>query len=102
MNNKINFNKDNYVEFNDFNDVMIQAFGIGCSLCYEPQISFVLKDHPKPIGSLIKEQGKNLTDSEVEKLVENPIQEWQKFEDINFDNQEPTFLCDECWNQMIW
>lgn len=101
MNNKINFNKENYLEFNDFNDVMIQAFGIGCSLCYEPQISFVLNGHPKPIGTLIKEQNKNLTDNEIENLIKKPIDEWQNFEDINFDQQIPTFLCDECWNQMI-
>nr|WP_215216230.1 hypothetical protein [Entomoplasma sp. MP1] len=66
MNNKINFNKDNYLEFNDFNDVMIRHLELVVRFCYEPNKLVLCCATSKTIGTLIKEQNKNLTDNEVE------------------------------------
>ncbi|WP_026389737.1 hypothetical protein [[Acholeplasma] multilocale] len=96
----IEFNSDYYESFNDYNDLMVQAFGIGCSLCESPEITFVHKGHPTPIGMLIKEQGKDLSDKEVEKLIAKPLEEWQIFDDSNSDESIATFLCDECFNTL--
>jgi hypothetical protein len=49
---------------------------------------------------LIKNQGKNLSDIEIEKLIDKPLKEWQAFDDVNSENSKPTFLCDECFNTL--
>ncbi|AUF83644.1 hypothetical protein CXP39_02415 [Mesoplasma syrphidae] len=97
---QINFELKDYENFNDYNDLMVQAFGIGCSLCESPEIILVLKDGPIPIGRLIKQQYKTLTDQEVESLIEKPLQQWQKFDDQNSEILKPTFLCAECFNTL--
>ncbi|WP_027063165.1 hypothetical protein [Mesoplasma seiffertii] len=97
---QINFERDSYENFNDYNDLMVQAFGIGCSLCESSEIILVLKDSPIPIGRLIKQQAKSLSDEEVEKLIAEPLQQWQKFDDLNSEALKPTFLCAECFNTL--
>lgn len=94
------FKANEYEAFIDYNDIMIQAFGIGCSLCGATQISFVLQNHPITIGSLMKKYGISLTDKQVEELTEQPIKQWQNFEDENFNQNKATFLCEDCWNEM--
>ncbi|PPE04368.1 hypothetical protein EELLY_v1c00420 [Entomoplasma ellychniae] len=98
---KLIFDKNNYEVFDDYNDVMIQVFGIGCSLCYDGEIFQVLKNHPIPFGKLLKEKNKELNEQETEKLFNQQIKEWQTFEDKNFEFQKPTFICETCWNEMI-
>jgi hypothetical protein len=72
---QINFEASDYENFNDYNNLMVQAFGIGCSLCVSSEIILVLKNSPVPIGRLIKNQGKNLSDIEIEKLIDKPLKE---------------------------
>ncbi|ATZ18815.1 hypothetical protein ESOMN_v1c04330 [Williamsoniiplasma somnilux] len=98
MINNLDFNSENYIFFNDYKNVMINAFGIGCSLCGAAEIIYVLKGSPKPIGSFLNDVNGNLTDQEIEKLIEKPITDWQNFEDNNSEKFIPTFICSECWN----
>ncbi|KAF5295741.1 hypothetical protein FQA39_LY12914 [Lamprigera yunnana] len=72
---KITIEKNDYCEFNDYNDLMINAFEIGCSLCGESEILFVLKNSPKPIGRLLKDLNKDFDDDEIEKILEQPIKQ---------------------------
>ncbi|ATZ17415.1 hypothetical protein ELUMI_v1c06930 [Williamsoniiplasma luminosum] len=95
--NKINFKAHNYEKFHDFKDIMIQAFGIGCSLCESDEIEYVYQNHPPIIGNLIKNQSKNLTDQEVDKLIAKPLEQWQAFDEQNANQMIPTFLCMNCF-----
>ncbi|WP_031542955.1 hypothetical protein [Mesoplasma photuris] len=97
---QIEIDEKDYVVWNDYNDLMVQAFGIGCSLCGSSDIFFVLKNHPKPIGNLLKELSNQLSDEEVEKYIQKPLEDWQIFDDKNADQERPTFLCDECFNSI--
>ncbi|AJM71818.1 hypothetical protein [Mycoplasma yeatsii] len=97
---KINFDPNNYKKFNDYNYVMSQAFNITCSLCDEQEIEFVVKNSPTPLGRLLKDKNRNLTDKEVEKIVTEEIVKWDLLEENNFNNNIATFLCWECWNNL--
>ncbi|PPE05230.1 hypothetical protein [Williamsoniiplasma lucivorax] len=96
--NKVNFNAQAYEKFYDFKDVMVQAFGIGCSLCGTEEIEYVYQNHPPTIGNLIKNQAKNLTDQEVDQLIEKPLLNWQTFDETNANQMIPTFLCVNCFD----
>ncbi|MDQ0567831.1 hypothetical protein [Mycoplasma yeatsii] len=97
---KINFDPNNYKKFNDYNYVMSQAFNITCSLCDEQEIEFVVKNSPTPLGRMLKEKNRNLTDKEVEKIATEEIVKWDLLEENNFNNNIATFLCWECWNNL--
>ncbi|ATG97325.1 hypothetical protein [Mesoplasma lactucae] len=92
------FNKNDYEPFNDYKDIMIQAFGIACSWCGDPSITYVRKNHPETIGNLVKKYDGKLSDEELDMKLIKPIDEWQTFDDHNTDNGIPTYLCDECYN----
>lgn len=94
----LKFEMNNYEFFNDYKDLMIEAFGIGCSTCGAPEILYVFKGGPIPIGTLIKKAGRNLSDDQIEQLIAQPLQDWQQFDDQNSENLIPTYLCGECWN----
>lgn len=93
----IKINKNDYEPFLDYKDLMIQAFGIGCSICGDEEINFVLKNHPETIGNIVKKLG-NKTDEQIEQAIELPLKQWQEFDDSNADNNKPVFICEECWN----
>ncbi|WP_043645710.1 hypothetical protein [Mycoplasma putrefaciens] len=99
--NNINFDPKNYQSFNDYNDLMIRAFKITCSLCDSQEIEFLFKDSPIPIGRLLKQQNLKLSDIEVEQIVKQELIKWDQLEASNFKQKIPTFLCAICWNSLL-
>lgn len=92
------FNQVDYELFDDYRDLMMAAFQISCSWCGDHQISYVRKGHPPTIGNLLNSWPRNLSDAELDQRLVEPIAAWQNFDDANCANQQPTYLCDECYN----
>jgi len=97
------FQPDYYREFKDPNNLMRELFGIACSLCGYDEISFVAENTPDTLGTIAKriyEENPNISDEEIEKLMDSPIDAWQQVDDYNSENGIPTFLCDDCYEQL--
>ncbi|AKU80055.1 hypothetical protein [Spiroplasma turonicum] len=101
---KDKFFEDDFIIFNDYDNIMIQAFNIGCSLCGIETIEYAYKDIPQPIGNKVKEihdNNPNVSDVEIEELLKDLIDDWQNYDDKNASEGIPTFLCSECYFQLL-
>ncbi|ASP28518.1 hypothetical protein SCORR_v1c07460 [Spiroplasma corruscae] len=99
-----NFNETDFIEYSDFNNLMIEVFGIGCSLCGIDDISYVSKNSPKLLGNVVKEihdSKPDISDLELDNLLKEPIDAWQELDDYNATIGKPTFLCSECYIQLL-
>ncbi|WP_338970603.1 hypothetical protein [Spiroplasma endosymbiont of Labia minor] len=97
------FNTSDYKTFDDSNNVMIEMFDTTCSVCGLEQIDWVRKDAPRTIGNIahdILDENTNVSDEFLDDALNEPINEWQKFDDLNADNGIPTFLCSTCFEQL--
>lgn len=83
---------------------MMQLFGITCSVCGIDEIGYVAENAPKTIGIIAQEAmqaNPEITDDELEELMESPIEAWQEVDDYNASIGMPTFACDNCYQQLI-
>ncbi|AKX34409.1 hypothetical protein SLITO_v1c07900 [Spiroplasma litorale] len=104
MNKKEFFSIEDFREFNDYDNIMAQAFGVGCSLCGLEEIMYTSINCPKEIGLVVKEihdNNPNISDSELDSLLKDPIEAWQEVDDYNSSIGAPTFLCIDCYDQLI-
>ncbi|AHI53692.1 hypothetical protein SSABA_v1c02800 [Spiroplasma sabaudiense Ar-1343] len=90
--------------FNDPKNIMKELFGIACSLCGDEEIKYVASNAPQSIGEIATEaleDNPNITDSELDEMIDEPISIWQQFDDENAENLIPTFSCEVCYEQLL-
>src|SRR5699024_3415533 len=97
------FQPDYYREFKVPNNLMRELFVIACSLYGYDQISFVAGNTPDTLWTIAKriyEENPNISDEEIEKLIDSLIDARQQVDDYNSENGISTFLCDDCYEQL--
>ncbi len=101
---KTTFNEEDFIKFHDTKNIMMQLFGITCSVCGIDEIGYVASNSPKSLGDLAfdaLENNPSISDEELDKLMEDPIEAWQEVDDYNASIGMPTFTCDNCYQQLI-
>ncbi|QGS51769.1 hypothetical protein [Spiroplasma tabanidicola] len=101
---KESFNKEDFKVFEDKKNIMAQLFGISCSVCGIDEIAYVASNAPKTIGQIAQEaydENPDISDEELDKLIESPLEAWQEVDDYNSSIGMPTFACDNCYNQLL-
>jgi hypothetical protein len=97
------FEESNYRKFSDPNNIMSELFSVACSLCGYEEISFVAENTPESIGDIAKrayDENPDMSDEEMDALMDGPIDAWQQVDDYNCENGIPTFLCFDCHEQL--
>ncbi|QBQ07542.1 hypothetical protein SGLAD_v1c03430 [Spiroplasma gladiatoris] len=101
---KTTFIKEDFKKFEDNKNVMMQLFGITCSVCGIDEIAYTAINAPKTIGQIAHEayeENPDISDEELDKLIESPIKLWQEVDDYNSSIGVPTFVCDNCYDQLL-
>ncbi|AGR40985.1 hypothetical protein [Spiroplasma taiwanense] len=101
---KIVFTEEDFIKFEDRKNIMMQIFGITCSACGIDEIAYVAKNAPQTLGNVAEnliKQNPNISDDELDLLLKSPIKEWQEVDDYNSKIGVPTFVCDNCYQQLI-
>ncbi|AHI52700.1 hypothetical protein [Spiroplasma culicicola] len=98
------FSPEDFKKFEDNKNIMMQIFGITCSVCGIDEIGYVAQNAPKTIGQIAQEameENPDITDEQLDELMEGPIGAWQEVDDYNASIGMPTFACDNCYQQLI-
>ncbi|WP_339029435.1 MULTISPECIES: hypothetical protein [unclassified Spiroplasma] len=101
---KTTFTEEDFVKFNDPKNVMMQLFGVTCSVCGIDEIDFIDEKAPKTFGQIAKEildENPEIDDDELNDMIEPQIEAWQELDDYNASIGMPTFLCHNCYTQLI-
>ncbi|ARU91975.1 hypothetical protein SCLARK_001458 [Spiroplasma clarkii] len=101
---KTEFKQEDFKKFEDPRNIMIQLFGIACSVCGIDEIGYVVTNAPKTVGTLAQEilaSQPNIEDDDLEASLTPLIDAWQEFDDYNASIGVPTFACDNCYQQLI-
>ncbi|AOG60250.1 hypothetical protein SHELI_v1c02950 [Spiroplasma helicoides] len=101
---KTNFSPEDFKRFEDKKNIMKFLFEISCSVCGIDEITYVAQNAPKPIGDIASDslaENADLTDDELDKIIEQPLQAWQEVDDYNASIGMPTFVCASCYHQLI-
>ncbi|WP_338985479.1 hypothetical protein [Spiroplasma endosymbiont of Diplazon laetatorius] len=101
---KTTFTEEDFVKYNDPKSVMMQLFGVTCSVCGIDEIDFVDEKAPKTLGQVAEEilaENPEIDDEELNEMIEPQIDAWQELDDYNASIGMPTFLCYNCHDQLI-
>ncbi|QEH61675.1 hypothetical protein SCHIN_v1c04780 [Spiroplasma chinense] len=98
------FSPEDFKKFEDNRNVMMELFGITCSVCGIDEIGYVAENAPKTIGQIAQEaidENPEISDDELDDMMTGPIEAWQEVDDYNASIGMPTFACDNCYQQLI-
>ncbi|WP_339021520.1 hypothetical protein [Spiroplasma endosymbiont of Atherix ibis] len=101
---KTTFTEEDFIKYEDPKNVMMQLFGITCSVCGIDEIDFIDEKAPKTLGQVaqeILEENPEINDDDLNEMIEPQVEAWQKLDDYNASIGIPTFLCYNCNDQLI-
>ncbi|AGR41990.1 hypothetical protein [Spiroplasma diminutum] len=101
---KTTFIEEDFVKYEDPKNIMMELFGVTCSVCGIEEIDFIDQKAPKTLGQVAQEildENPEIDDEELNEMIEPQIEAWQELDDYNASIGMPTFLCYNCHDQLI-
>lgn len=98
------FTEEDFRPFEDPKSIMMQIFGVTCSVCGIDEIAYVSENAPKTLGQIAfeaMEENPEIGDEELDDMLDGPMDAWQEVDDYNSSIGMPTFSCDNCYRQLL-